>query len=530
MLVSTWLGWGLIKGSAPTYDEPVHLASGFAALRSPARPLNYRDHPPFAEMWAALPLLALKPSTGFSHPDWAAGRVYNYSDFFLYKNRLSAEKLLDAARLWCLLTWTAVLALAALEWSRRLAGPAGLWASAWLLAFCPPLLSNAALVATDAAAAALYFLTFWLLSFEPRRRRHWLLAGVSCGLALASKFNMVVIPLFAASAWLSERKVRRERESWSGPWLMASAALLILASVYRFRLPLYWEGLTQTFSRLGQGRASFLHGAHSTTGFLLYFPAALALKTPLALLAASGAGLVLWMRRPTPALLWPALPPIAFFAAACLSKTQIGYRHILPVYPFLIVMGACAASWAWAKPPWGRGAALGLGLWLAVSVLRVHPHHLAYFNELSGGPVGGHRWLVDSNLDWGQGLKELAGEIKRRGNPPVFLSYFGAADPFYYGLRYLPVGFVTNVDRREGVVEPGPGDPVLLAVSATNLQGVYFQEKSLFTWLRDRAPDFAAGYSIFLYDLTADAEGRKKLAALVELAGSPGAARRLVLK
>jgi hypothetical protein len=36
------------------------------------------------------------------------------------------------------------------------------------------------------------------------------------------------------------------------------------------------------------------------------------------------------------------------------------------------------------------------------STLRVYPHQLAYFNELSGGPENGYRHLLHSNLDWGQ--------------------------------------------------------------------------------------------------------------------------------
>ena len=35
-----FLGWSMIRASAPTYDEPVHLASGYTALRSGTR-LNW---------------------------------------------------------------------------------------------------------------------------------------------------------------------------------------------------------------------------------------------------------------------------------------------------------------------------------------------------------------------------------------------------------------------------------------------------------------------------------------------------------
>jgi hypothetical protein len=505
------------------------LASGYLGLAA-GTPINYRDHPPLAEMWAALPLLRLPLSTLRQSAQW--GRLYNYSDAFLYFNTLPADRILNQARRWCLASWMLLLLFGVLSWAAE-GGTASLAAAAALSAFCTPLFSNAALVTTDMAAAVFYFWTFRLCARAPRTRTVCVLAGVCLGAALASKFNMLVLPAFLACALLTDARLSKKPAlKASDAGLLAAAALLTLAAIYRFTgLPLYWQGLTETIERLGQGRSSFLHGAHSVTGTALYFPAALLVKTPLPLLAASALGLALWARSFDAAGFWLVFPPAALFILACSSKTQIGYRHILPVYPFLILLGARGAAWAWSRSRGGQAACLLAAAWLAAGAVRVHPDHLAYFNELAGGPDGGYHWLVDSNLDWGQGLKELGAELKRRGGPPVYLSYFGVADPSYYGIRYAPFGWVTNVDRRDGAAEPGPRDPVLLAVSATNLQGVYFQNKEAFAWLKERAPVFVAGHSIFLYDLTADADGRARLAALAAGAGaSSGALRRLALQ
>jgi hypothetical protein len=336
------------------------------------------------------------------------------------------------------------------------------------------------------------------------------------GLAFASKFNMIVLPGILIAVLLTEARLTKRRPiSPAQAGLLAAAAFVALAAVYRFRgLPLYWDGLTATLSRLGEGRSSFVAGRYSLTGSWLYFPVALAVKTPLPLLILAAFGLALKLRKAEAATAWLVFAPAALFLAACGSKTQIGYRHILPVYPFLIVVAAHGAAWLWSRGRGGKAAALALGLWLACGVTRVYPDYLAYFNEAAGGPAGGYRWLVDSNLDWGQGLKELGEELGRRGSPPIYLSYFGVADPSYYKIRYVPVGFVSNVDRRDGVTMPGKGDPVLLAVSATNLQSVYYADKTNFAWLKSRKPVFIAGHSIFLYDLTSDEEGRALLAAL----------------
>lgn len=526
--VAIAFGAAQIRASAPTYDEPVHLASGYLTLETSLPPLNWRDHPPFAEVWAALPLLALKPSTLPGSPEW--GKLYDFADAFLYKNRVDARRMLDAARLWSLGTWTLALTLPLVLWADALGGAPAAAAAALLAAFCPALFSNAALTTTDAAPAVFYFLAFFALSRRPRRRRHWIAAGVCTGLALASKFSMIALPPLAAIVLASEARLEPQRRPSAGDALLAlaSAGLALAAGCFG-RIGLYWYGLTATLTRLDAGRASFLLGSYSTSGFAAYFPTALAVKTPLPLLIGGAVGALLWLRRPNVDALWAVAPGAAYFLAACFSKTDIGYRHILPVFPFLILCAAWAAAAAWRSGTAGRVVAGLLAAWLVVGVGRCAPDFLSYFNEAAGGPSGGWRVLVDSNLDWGQGLKPLAEDLRRRGNPAVFLSYFGVGDPSYYGIRYYPVAWYSNVSRRDGVTLPGPSEGPWLAVSATNLQAVYFADHSLFRWLDPARAVARPGGSIFLFDLSHDAEGRRHLAALLQASGASAQAQEVAL-
>ena len=117
-----------------------------------------------------------------------------------------------------------------------------------------------------------------------------------------------------------------------------------------------------------------------------------------------------------------------------------------------------------------------------------------------------------------------ARELAARGNPPVALSYFGSGDPAAYGIRYVPLLMVANVERT-GNAALTEGGPLYLAVSETNLVGTYFQDHALFSWLRSRAPAAVPGGTIYLYDLTADADARARLAALFAGLGRPGDAR-----
>ena len=63
-------------------------------------------------------------------------------------------------------------------------------------------------------------------------------------------------------------------------------------------------------------------------------------------------------------------------------------------------------------------------IWYLAEFISVYPSYLTYFNEFAllrpswasdgqaGGPAGGHNYVVDSNLDWGQDLWRLGDFVK----------------------------------------------------------------------------------------------------------------------
>ena len=138
-----------------------------------------------------------------------------------------------------------------------------------------------------------------------------------------------------------------------------------------------------------------------------------------------------------------------------------------------------------------------------LGTLRIHPHYLAYFNELAGGPDGGWRYLVDSNLDWGQDLPGLRRYLEAHGIQEIYLSWFGSAYPEHYGISYraLP-GYPHNQGPPEKFAfNPYAPAPGVYAISATNLQGVVFADHDLFAWFRARQPEAKIGHSMFIYTI-----------------------------
>jgi tetratricopeptide (TPR) repeat protein len=186
-------------------------------------------------------------------------------------------------------------------------------------------------------------------------------------------------------------------------------------------------------------------------------------------------------------------------AVSANANVNLGLRFLLPIYPFLFVLGGVgAAELVRRARRLGRPLLLvAIGCQLA-SLGRVHPDYLAYFNELVR-PAEAHRYLVDSSLDWGQGLRRLARAQQARGGEPLKLSYFGTGRPEYYGVRatLLPSSMRPFPESFQLFVRRGD----LVAVSATNLELLYLPRalRPLMNLLKRQQPLAAIGSEMFLY-------------------------------
>ncbi len=165
-----------------------------------------------------------------------------------------------------------------------------------------------------------------------------------------------------------------------------------------------------------------------------YAPEWFLISTPLVVLA--GAALSLFMRRGD-----GAKPPrIALWVAAVLPVSMViargstlydGVRHLLFVYPILVVLSASGwTAWLSRGSVWGRRTAAAL---LVVGLLnpvafhaRSHPNQAVYFNELVGGPIGAFaRFDMDywgncllEAVAWSARTAQLSGRpIAISGNP-----------------------------------------------------------------------------------------------------------------
>jgi len=296
-------------------------------------------------------------------------------------------------------------------------------------------------------------------------------------------------------------------------WI-ALLAVLVLGLTYRFsEINNYFIGLKRIILEAAKhGHTSFLSGKYSNTGWRHYYLIAFLLKTPLALLIFIVLRLIWGKKLSNRWEYFLFIPVILIFLSASFSRKQLGLRYILPIYPFLFVLLGNIVNYQTKNKSFKIFLIL-TSIWYLFSSLRIYPHHLAYFNELAGGPENGWKYLAESNIDWGQDLKGLKKYLEKEKVDGLILSYFGTADPLYYRIDYQDLGTSTLVPFK-GRINPLEPRREILAISVNNLLCLYFYNRDLFIWLRKKSPLTKIGYSIFIYEITNDLYSHEYLAQI----------------
>jgi len=537
LLVFFALGMTQVRYASITFDEGPHLAVGYTTLRTHDLRLQpVHIHPPLANVLAALPLL-LQPDL----PDpttidgWEIASLSAITDAVVWQYPHPA-RIATAGRVPILLLSTLLGALV-FRWARGLGGWPAAGLALTLFALDPNLIAHGGLITTDAAAvtlsvATLYTLYRWLVSPAGSRshRRCFVLTGVLLGLAQLAKvstlslFPVVGLILFA-QAWTHRRLSQALGLSIGQFLILVAIAGVVIWAGYGFELSAV-EGVPfrvpasthftiyrSLNEHYGLGHPTFALGQVSDEGWWWYFPAAFLIKTPLPVLlllmgsAIAGVGLLAqrnaalrwtWLNS-LPVALTLGLFPVIYAAASLLSFVHTGFGHLLPLLSFFYV---CAAQ-ILTRLPNNRGAirrtrriagAL-LIAWLSLGTVRTLPTPLTYFNELAGGPSGGYRYLVDSNLDWGQNFWELASWMAANDEEHVRYAHYSPANPKVYGIDadFLPP------DPRAVAFTPWRPEPGLYAIGATVLQGPYTPDINTYAWFRAHRPDTVLGDALFIY-------------------------------
>jgi len=513
-----------------TCDETAHhIPSGYIFLTK--HDLRFDTcAPPLARYIAAFPMLFMDINLPDSRDFWRREDRADFSRAFFQLNIDKYKSILFYSRI-MIVAVSIFGAVILYLWAKQLYSKRAGIIALLLYCFSPNIIAHAKLSTTDLVTTVFILLSaymFWQFLQYPGHGKA-VLAGVSLGLALLSKYSaLLIIPVYVLFFFTIIPKKTRLKKSlvlflsiislafftlWAGYGFEVSPLLadtlrhqekyIILKDfcikvfpfcneafihnlLYSLPLPLssYILGVLGVIRHGAEGHNFFFLGNYYTHGLLHYYIIAFLIKTPIPMIAAFLAGILLAIRNKLAYKEWYIFSFIAvFFLAASFSKLQLGLRYILPIYPFCFIISARFFASALAKNILLKVFAISLLLWYSITSFFTWPDYLSYFNELIGGPENGYKYLRDSNLDWGQDLPALKNYMSENGMDRINLLYYGQGIPEVYGIVY------DNISAGEKKLPKKN----IYAVSVTSLEAV--------KWTRQYVPSAKAGYSIFIYDL-----------------------------
>lgn len=348
------------------------------------------------------------------------------------------------------------IALIVFQWAGKLYGVTAAFVSLILYVLDPNIIAHSQLVTTDAYIMGMMLVScYWLWRFANSRRiRDLLIFSLMIALAQLTKYTAVsMYPLLLGSLFLYDllcwRSATGKGDGETFPRLAGrhSAYMVIVAAVslivintgflfnrsftpfhdYPFRSELFksiqldirmptpypfLEGLDWIISQQGTGEdygKIYMLGETRTGGFKGYYFVATLLKMPIATqLILLAAFLTYFIKARYRGSFWRKesflLLPVLFYTIYFnfLYDTQVGIRYYIIVFPLLYVFaGSLFERWE-AFPRAKRAVVFALGLYLLGSVISYYPNYIGYFNEIVWDRLDAHRYLADSNLDWGQ--------------------------------------------------------------------------------------------------------------------------------
>jgi len=509
-----------IQTQSLTYDEPAHIIAGIDSWRH-GRFEHWNDHPPLGRLWLTLPLA--RADSEFAWQQLPTG-------YRVMAMQPGPEEIALRTRPMNMLLG---IALGVALWfaARRLFSEGAANVTLALFVFTPSLIAHFSVATTDGIGTLFIFLTAFQL-VRWRHRPNWLntvLLGLVVGGLLLAKFYAPPLVLLALALMLALKPegISRRPSQWNWkPTLAALAlALVTLWAGYFFHVSHltigdgkviatfpnrgektwatkanphlsvvvpageFFEGLREVAMSNKHGRpAWFLGKIYPTGGIKLYYPAAIVLKWPTVLLALFLASLLMGVRQtcrnPSDLLAMSAFG-LVFLFFAIQSKYDIGERHILPLYPFALLIAGAIWEHLKARRPAMILLLVLLGL-NAADALRCAPDYLTYFNVLVK-PTNSWHYLTDSNLDWGQGLIVLREYEQKHPNENLRLAYFGSVNPPLYRVRALPLA-------------PEERVPGKIVVGASVLSGQVLSDPNGYRWLLPYPPQQMIDRSMFVYD------------------------------
>lgn len=315
----------------------------------------------------------------------------------------------------------------------------------------------------------------------------------------------------------------------------------------------YMLGLLMVFQRSSGGNTGYFLGEISSSGWWYYFPIVFLIKEPLpsilllvfalsfALVHVSGRMMEKYPKRKmfseylgTNFSEFSMLIFILIYVGYSMkSPLNIGVRHLMPIFPFLYILGVSGIkSWynktntknnAYEQNQTNKKTSekikkciliTALLIWFVFETVNTFPYFLSYFNEIGGGTKYGYQYVTDSNYDWGQDLKRLSKWCDDNKIEKIAVDYFGGGNPKYYIGNERVVYWSSSMEnpRNENIEWIAISVNTLMQSFAKETNGFKRGNANPYAWLLEvkpkmdkhsfvPEPDVRIGTSIFVYHL-----------------------------
>jgi len=552
-------------------DEIPHVGSGYGYVKALDYRLNPEHPPLAKALAAIPLLFLNLTQTAFETKFWLTdiNGQWDFGRFLIFQSGNNADLITRVVK-FPMLIFFILSALLVYKWTNKLYGKFAGIISLILFSFSPTIIAHSRFVTTDVPALfGILLASFFFIKYlkEPNRKNLWI-AGITFGIAMLTKFStFLLVPFFIIIAivygFITGNRISKlkpllntilifvigfvfivwpvyylftynyppARQAADAEFLLSSFGSRTLANIVVFLadkpvvkgLAQYGLGLLMVAQRAVGGNTTYFLGEVSATGWKYYFPIVYALKEPLPWLILLIISIIflawqvnfrnfrfknisIWLRNHFVEfimLLWLVI----YWTSSIKSNLNIGVRHLLPTYPFAIIL--VSGQIKRIINYFGRRKVklftfyfllfTFLG-WYIFEFVNVWPYYLTYFNQIAGGPSKGYRYVADSNLDWGQDLKRLSKWTEENNIEKIHLDYFGWSDPAYYlKERYRRMWAGKYKNAADFIKQTGGG---YLAVSLTFFMGSRENIDTSYLWLENIKPIANIGNSIWVWRVT----------------------------
>jgi hypothetical protein len=542
----------IASAHSESIDDEYHLVRGVRYMLGNLKKSPLND-PTLGQTIMALPLWL-----SGAHPYGDGGRSPTKYGLILHKQSVLPEVLLMSVAMLKAALFVPFVAFC-FAWMRRLYNARAAWTAAIILLIEPTITAHLVPAGLDVLgfeAIVLGCWTWWRYFARPT----WAslaIAAATSGAAMLIKHTAIIMPAVALGYAILFCLYRRREGQSIGGWIRARWIHAIAAAVIAFvsinllcgdfvKIPrpgwvkpgtyvskifdIKWPGgfvevprpdSIKPDSFLGKlynhawpagryvrslktamyhgevGHSSWFMGRRNDKGTWKYYPVVATYKVPIGLLAfiAIG-GLSLIVVRPRFEE-WALVVPMVLLAGLITTGgINIGFRHAIPVLGLLLLLSTRALL---IDGKWMLALVAGLLVITTFDVTRWAPNYISYLNWPRT-----RVWMQinDSNLDWGQGLKQIRQWIDTNNRRKIYRDR-----PIYvraFGLDYSPAIAYYLGDRAIRVPRNGPVPRSgILIVSPVYTVGL-FDKEGLYDFLRDKDPiEIIGDGSNLVFDLDA---------------------------